>query len=183
MLTVEDAKKFDWKTIPLADCLKGNAMDTFYTIRVFHKLLDMLKEKKLDRLYERLISPSIPVFRDMEYEGLLIDTNKLAELKEKIKAKITLLEENLRKSKGLPPNSNLNSDQHLVRILFSLVKNKKTKEWDVDPEYGFGLYPFNITDAGQPQTNDETLVMLRDMIDEEYVKRGLNCANQDQTKS
>jgi DNA polymerase I-like protein with 3'-5' exonuclease and polymerase domains len=182
MLTVDNANKFDWKTIPLADCLKGNAMDTFYTIRIFHKLLDTLKEKKVDILYERLISPSIPVFRDMEYEGLLIDTNKLAELKEKIQVKIKVLEENLHKSKGLPPNVNLNSDQHLVRILFSLVKDKKTKEWVVDPDYGFGLYPFNRTKTGQPQTNDETLVMLKDMIEEEYSRRGLNC-KVDQTKN
>lgn len=172
MLTVEDNKKFDWRAIPLADCMKGNAMDTHYTAKIYYKLLEELKDKKLERLYERLISPATTIFRDMEYEGLLIDTNKLAQLKRDILAKLEILSANLKSCPGLPPDINLSSSHHLVLALFSLEKDDKN-EWNINEQYGFGLYPFAKTEKGQPQTNEETLVQLRDMVNEEYNRRGL----------
>lgn len=174
MLTVEDNKKFDWRTISLVDCMKGNAMDVHYTIKIFEKLKGELEDKKLLKLYEKLIAPAIPVFRDMEYEGFLIDVDELAKLKDQIKTKLDTLEKDLTNSKYIPPGVNLNSSQQLVQVLFSMVRDKKTKEWNVDRTYGFGLYPFQMTEKGQPQTSDEVIVQLKDLVDEEYARRGLN---------
>jgi DNA polymerase I-like protein with 3'-5' exonuclease and polymerase domains len=174
MLTVDNAKKFDWKKIPLDDCMEGNALDAFYTIKIYKHLLEELKKKNLEGLFEKLISPSIPIFRDMEYDGLLIDTKKLAELKEKIQEKLKMFEHNLTKSEGVPSDANFGSDRDLIKILYSLDKDPETKEWIISDAFGFQLYPFNKTDKGQPQTNDETLVLMRDMIEKEYSRRGLN---------
>jgi DNA polymerase I-like protein with 3'-5' exonuclease and polymerase domains len=170
MLTVEDNKKFDWRNISLADCLKGNAMDTHYTAKIYYKLLEELQTKKLETLYERLISPATMIFRDMEYDGLLIDQKKLQELKADILAKLQTLEGKLKACKGLPPDINFSSSHHLVLTLFSLER-EAAGEWTINEQYGFGLYPFAKTDKGQPQTNEETMVQLRDMVNEEYRRR------------
>lgn len=174
MLTVEDNNKFDWRSISLMDCLKGNAMDTHYTIKIFNKLMEDLEEKKLTKLFEKLISPAIPVFRDMEYEGFLIDVDELNKLKAEISGKLANIEKQLIDSKYIPEGINLNSGQQLVQVLFSMVKNKKTKEWEIDRDFGFGLYPFQMTEKGQPQTSEEVLIQLKEMVDEEYASRGLN---------
>lgn len=172
MLTVED-KKFDWKTIPLEDCLKGNALDAHYTIKIYQKLLEELREKNLETLYAKLISPVTPILIKMEYDGLLVDQKELASLKSQILAKLALLEDQLKKSDGLPPEVNFSSSHDLIQILYSLKKNEN-KEWVVNDQYGFGLYPFSRTETEQPQTNEDTLVVLQEMVEEEFARRGLN---------
>ena len=173
MLTVEDNKKFDWKAISLTDCLQGNAMDTHYTGKIYFKLLEELRAKGLEKLYDKLISPATILFRDLEYEGLLIDTKKLADLDSKINWKINELAVKLNTSKGIPPGANFNSSHDLVKILFSLERNEE-KEWVVNADYGFQLYPISRTATGQPQTNEESMTALKELVDKEYVKRGFN---------
>ena len=46
MLTVND-KNFDWANIPLGDCLHGNAMDTHFTLRLFHALEELLTRRRV----------------------------------------------------------------------------------------------------------------------------------------
>ena len=38
MLTVRNGKKFDWANISLVDCVRGNAMDAHFTLKVFNVL-------------------------------------------------------------------------------------------------------------------------------------------------
>lgn len=169
MLTVDKNNKFDWKNIPLADCMKGNAMDAHYTAKIYHHLLEELQTKKLEKLYENLISPATSIFAEMEFDGLLIDQEKLKTLNYEIAKKINDLSLELLSCKFLPDNPNFNSNSDLVKILFSL--EKVDGEWMVSDTIGFGLYPFSKTDKGQPQTNEETLVKLKEMVDREYKRR------------
>ena len=173
MLTVDDNKNFDWKAISLKDCLEGNAMDTHYTGKIYFKLLEELRAKGLEKLYDKLISPATIVFRDLEYEGMLIDPIKLQQLKLQIETKITELTEKLNASEGIPPGANFNSSHDLVKILFSLEKNEN-KEWVINEQFGFGLYPTSKTSTGQPQTNVESMTELKDLVDKEFSRRGLN---------
>ena len=172
MLTVED-KKFDWTKISLEDCLVGNALDAHYTIKIYQKLLQELQEKNLENLYDKLISKVAPILIKMEYDGLLVDQKELASLKSQILAKLSLLEDRLKKSEGLPPDINFSSANDLIQTLYSLNKNKE-KEWVINDDYGFGLYPFSMTEKGQPKTDDETLTLLQEMVEKEYARRGLN---------
>jgi DNA polymerase I-like protein with 3'-5' exonuclease and polymerase domains len=174
MLTVDKSTKFDWKNIPFVECADGNAMDTYFTVKVYSKLLEELQAKNLETLYEKLISPLTLAFRDIEFEGLLIDENKVAELKVELESKIEEAESALLASDRIPDDINLRSNQALCKVLFSMEKNKKTGEWDIDEDVGFGLYPFEWTKGGQPSTNQETLSKVESMITEEYVRRGLN---------
>jgi DNA polymerase I-like protein with 3'-5' exonuclease and polymerase domains len=171
MLTV-DGKKFDWRNIPLMQCADGNAKDTYATAKVYAKLLDEVRQKKLEKLYEKLISPLTIAFRDMEYEGLLIDEDKLNELDVEIEEKIRLADIALRESAGLGEEDNLNSTAQLVNIIYSFKKDEKGVWVQVD-EFGLGLYPFDFTKKGAPSTNEETLTKVKIMVEEEYTRRGL----------
>ena len=173
MLTVENNTKFDWANIEMMPCLRGNAMDTYYTVKVYAKLIEEIQKKNLENLYLNLISPLSVVFRDIEFEGMLIDTDKLAEIKDQLAQKIQEVESYLMSSPRIPEGTNLASNQQLCQVLFSLRKNKD-KEWEVNDESGFGLYPFAYTTKDQPATNDETLMKMKELVDKEYVKRGFS---------
>ena len=173
MLTKDNASKTDWVNIPLEECMQGNALDAYYTVKIFDKLLDELREKKLEKLYENLIAPVTPILAELEYEGLLIDTVALAKLKTEISEKLRTLEILMRQADFLPPDVNFDSSRDLIKVLYSIEKNEE-KEWVVNDSYGFGLYPFSKTDKDQPQTNEETLIQLKDMVDKEFSRRGLN---------
>lgn len=174
MLTVSESSKFDWKNISLADCAEGNAMDTYFTAKVYLKLIDEVRDKGLEKLYEKLISPLSVAFSEMELEGMLIDQEKLQEIKSDLTRKIEDVEADLKKSPLVPEEINLNSSQQLCKVLFSLVKNSETKEYEVVDGVGFGLYPFEFTAKNQPSTSEETMTKLHSMVEAEYVKRGLN---------
>jgi len=172
MLTVE-GKKFDWKNIPLNFCVEGNAKDTYGTARVYHKLLQELEERKLGKVYERLIAPLTMAFRDMEYEGLLIDQDKLEELGAQLDSRIEKAERALRDAADLDDEINLNSTKDLIKIIFSLEKKDKEKEYTVIEDFGLGLYPFHFTKKGAPSTNEETLVKVGQLVGDEFTSRGL----------
>jgi len=171
MLTV-DGKKFDWKNIPLMQCADGNAKDTYATAKVYAKLLEEVRQKKLEKLYEKLISPLTIAFRDMEYAGLLIDEDKLNELDVELEEKIRLADIALREAAGLGEEDNLNSTAQLVNIIYSFKKDEKG-EWVQVDDFGLGLYPFDFTKKGAPSTNEETLTKVKIMVEEEYARRGL----------
>ena len=171
MLTV-DGKKFDWKNIPLMQCADGNAKDTYATAKVYAKLLEEVRQKKLEKLYEKLISPLTIAFRDMEYAGLLIDEDKLNELDVELEEKIRLADIALREAAGLGEEDNLNSTAQLVNIIYSFKKDENG-EWVQVDDFGLGLYPFDFTKKGAPSTNEETLTKVKIMVEEEYSRRGL----------
>jgi|TARA_S200002703_G_scaffold153135_1_gene154335 DNA polymerase I-like protein with 3'-5' exonuclease and polymerase domains len=172
MLTVE-GKKFDWKNIPLNFCVEGNAKDTYGTARVYHKLLQELEERKLGKLYEKLIAPLTMAFRDIEFEGLEIDEGKLEELGVELQDKIVKAERALREAADLDDEINLNSTKDLIKVIFSLERNKETKKYEVLEDFGLGLYPVEFTKKGAPSTNVETLVKVGQMVEEEFLSRGL----------
>ena len=177
MITVE-GKKFDWKNIPLNFCAEGNAKDTYGTARVYHKLLQELEERKLGKLYEKLIAPLTIAFRDIEYEGLEIDEQKLEELGKELLDKIEKAERALRDAAKLDDEINLNSTKDLIKIIFSLEKKGKDKQYTLMEDFGLGLYPFQFTKKGAPSTNEETLVKVAQMVEEEFMSRGLKIEQQ-----
>lgn len=177
MLTVKNKKGFDWVNIPLGDCLRGNALDTYYTAKVFTRLYKELENSGLVNLYQNLISPLQKIFTEIEFEGLLISEEKLAELKKQLEHSIQEAQNEMIKGfEGM----NLGSARDLIKILFSMelkevqTENGKEKIWDINPDIGFGLYPVFMTDKDQPKTDEESLKAVRTMLEEESILRGLN---------
>jgi DNA polymerase I-like protein with 3'-5' exonuclease and polymerase domains len=168
MLTV-DSKNFDWKNIPLGDCLEGNAKDANLTLKIFHVL-----ESKLDpaliNFYKYVITPITSIFTDLEYRGILIDPNSLEAIGTRMKKHMEKLELDLLESSPIE-NPNFASNEDLIKILFSL--KKVGKSWEVD-NVGFGVFPPALTEKGQPSVDADTLSDLKNLIDKEVVKRGIH---------
>ena len=118
------------------------------------------------------IAPLTIAFRDMEFEGLLIDEDKMNELDHQLQEKIKLADIALRAAAGLEEDANLNSTNQLVNIIYSFEKNDEG-EWVQVDNFGLGLYPFEFTKKGAPSTNEETLSKVKSMVEEEFTARGL----------
>lgn len=177
MLTVSNPTADYFKNLSLKDCLDGNAADTHFTAKVYAKLLNELEQKNLVHLYENLISPLTTIFRDIELEGILIDTDRLEELKGELEQKIHEVKEVLMDSELIPPDINLSSNHDLCKIFFSVEKDKNEDGepvWNIIEDVGFGMFPFKYTGKGAPQTDEEVISKMHDMVEEEYVKRGLS---------
>lgn len=177
MLTISNPNSFDWKNISLKDCLDGNSADTHFTAKVYAKLLDEMQSKDLEKLYEKLISPLTTVFRDIELEGIDVDTDRLAELKGELEVSIAEIKINLMDSPLIPPELNLGSNNDLCKILFSVEKDKDVDGdpvWNIVENVGFGLYPFKYTGKGAPTTDAEVIKKMHELVEEEYVRRGLS---------
>jgi len=172
MLTKENSR-VDWNNIDLAECLEGNAMDAYFTLKIFNLLDAKLDELGLNKLYKQLIEPITTIFLDMEYNGILIDKDELERLKGEMEAFLKSRIEEISKVPGYPKDANLASNDDLIKILYSLKKSEDGKDWILDETSGMGLYPTSRTDKGQPQTNEDTLTDLKALIDQEVVKRGL----------
>lgn len=177
MLTITNPTADYFKTISLKDCLDGNAADTHFTAKVYAKLLDEIQDKGLEKLYEKLISPLTTVFRDIELEGIHVDTERLQEIKDELEISITQIKIELKDSPLIPPDLNLGSNNDLCKILFSVEKDKDADGdpvWNIVEDIGFGLYPFKYTGKDAPTTDAETIKKMHEMVEEEYVRRGLS---------
>ena len=157
MLTVT-SKNFDWENIPLADCLFGNAMDTNFTLKIFHLLEEKLKEQGCWDVMEKLLSPTLPSFADMEFGGLDVDPNVLDEVGRSLDMQQMMAEDDLLMHEKVFKGANLNATVDLRKILYL-------------DEGGLCLYPPKRTGKGEPSTDKASLDMLLDYLNEELEER------------
>jgi DNA polymerase I-like protein with 3'-5' exonuclease and polymerase domains len=157
MLTVTN-KNFDWKNIPLGDCLRGNALDTHFTLKIFDVLKEKLEDEGCWEVMETLLSPVLPIFSKMEFCGLDVDPSKLDSVGKTLDHKSMLLEDNLLLNKNTFKGANLASTKDLREILYT-------------NEEGLGLYPPLSTPKGEPSTSKPAIDILLDFINEELVSR------------
>lgn len=157
MLTVT-SKNFDWENIPLADCLYGNCMDTNFTLKIFHLLEEKLTSQGCWDVMDKLLSPVLPIFADMEYGGLEVAPEELDVVGKSLDRQQMLSEDDLLMHKKVFKGANVQSTVDLRSILFT-------------DENGFTLYPPKRTAKGEPSTDKATLDMLRDFLNEELEER------------
>jgi len=172
MLTVENSTKFDWKTIGLVDCLEGNAIDTYFTFKVFDRLKDELEKRDLILFYEKILSPVSILSDTIEFDGLIISTEELDNLDIQITEKLNSINAHLHKIVN-DDSINFASNKDLTKVLFSLEKNNETGEYDII-DSGLGLYSPQRTEADAPSTEAETLRIIRDHLMGEILNRGLH---------
>ena len=158
MLTVKDPKKQNWAEMSLADLAEGNAQDAFFTLRIFELLETQIKDLNLHHLYGSLIAPMTPIFAEIEYNGLSVDSETLDVLNAQLDNKIKDKEAEIRALPEVSTEDNLNSTQDLVDILFTR-------------EGSFQLYPPVNTAKGKPSVNSECIDILLEQIDEELESR------------
>jgi len=158
MLTVDNPKAFDWGSISLVDCAEGNAMDSYFTLKLFELFEERLEGLGVTALYDGLISPLTEEFSEMEYDGLNVSREKLAEVGGELQEACLEIEETVYSSDKVMEDDNLSSTNDLVQILYTR-------------EDGFNLYPPDRTAKGKPSVSAPTLKILLGQINEELARR------------
>mgnify|MGYP003669577198 FL=1 len=157
MLTVTN-KNFDWRNIPLGDCLHGNAMDTYFTMKIYDLLKEKLEDEGCWNVMEKLLSPVIPIFSKMEFDGLDVDPSMLKTVGRSLDHKSMLLEDDLLLNSKTFKYANLASTQDLKKVMYT-------------DEDGLNLYPPLRTPKGEPSTSKPSIDILLDFINEELETR------------
>ena len=159
MLTIENPSKFDWANMPLSDCCEGNAMDSYFTLKLFDLMCEKMEGQPMYKLLDKVVMPSLETFADMEYHGLDVDPKVLESVGRDLGAKNMEEEDFLYSCKGVTKTDNLSSNNDLIDILYTR-------------EEGMGLYPPDKTAKGKPSVSAPTLKLLLDHIEEELKTRG-----------
>jgi len=158
MLTVRDGSKKDWANTPLPELARGNALDAFYTLRIFKELEKEVEELGADKVNEKLYVPLLQIFPEVEYNGMEVDIEVLRTVGRNLNTTIMDIEDVLYSEiPEIKKSDNLSSTVDLREIFFS--------------EEGFGLYAPKFTEKDLPSTDKETLKELRSQIEEELDSR------------
>lgn len=158
MLTIDNPKKFDWANMDLSDCCEGNAMDTYFTLKLFNLIMEKLEGQPVMNLIENIVMPSLETFAEMEYNGLDVDLYTLSSVGKQLRSTNMDEEDFLYTCKGVTKMDNLSSNNDLIEILYTR-------------EEGMGLYPPDKTAKGNPSVAAPTLKLLLEHIDEELERR------------
>lgn len=158
MLTVKNPKKFDWKNILLSDCCEGNAMDSYFTLKLFNLICKKMEGEPMFKLIENIMMPSLEIFSEMEYNGMDINIDVLDSVGKQLRSKNMDEEDDLYTCKGVVKTDNLSSNNDLIEILYTR-------------EEGMGLYPPDKTEKGSPSVSAPTLKLLLEHIEEELQTR------------
>ena len=159
MLTVSNPKNFDWAGMSLSDCCEGNARDTYFTLKLFDLIYEKLESLNALEVLDKVLMPALPVFAEMEYNGLDVDPSQLSVVGKTLLDKNVDSEDSLYTCDGVKKTDNLASSNDLIEIMYTR-------------EDGFRLYPPDKTPKGKPSVSAPTLKILLAQIDEELQKRG-----------
>ena len=158
MLTILNPKTYNWAEMPLSDCYEGNAADSYFTLKLYHLIMEKLGGLGNTKLLEQIISPVLPVFAEMEFEGLDVDMKQLSVVGKQLKDTNIDVTDSLYEYKQVSNTQNLSSNNDLIDILYT-------------DEKGFALYPPDMTPTGKPSVSAPTLKLLLDQINAELIKR------------
>ena len=134
------AKQTTMDKVPLAQVAEYAAEDADITWQLYEKLRPMAEERGVLELYHKVEEPLIEVLADMEWEGVKVDTARLAEYGTELSATLAEIEEKIR-SMADTPDLNINSAKQLGVVLFEKLqidgkpKKTKTKQYRTDEEY------------------------------------------------
>ena len=147
------------RDISPADICDYAAEDADITLRLYNVLKPRLKEADVEDLFYNIEMPLVPVLAEMEMNGVLLDTNALAETSKVFTDRMTQIEKNIYELAG--HQFNIASPKQVGEVLFGEMKivdkPKKTK-------------------TGQYVTSEDVLQQLRSkapIVDHILEHRGL----------
>ena len=117
------------REVPVELVKEYAAEDADITLQLYEKLMPLLKENGVEKLFYEIEMPLVPVLSRMEANGVRIDTENLQQISEAFGVEIHKIEEEIYKAAGMP--FNIASPKQLGEILFERLrideKAKKTK--------------------------------------------------------
>tara|TARA_Y100000034_G_C6701499_1_gene309393 strand:+ start:295 stop:663 length:369 start_codon:yes stop_codon:yes gene_type:complete len=120
--------------------------------------MEKLEERGIDPLLNYVLAPAYEMFADIEFHGMNVDEKELDILDRNLRRDIMEIEDDEYTINEVSIEHNLSSNDDLISILFT-------------GEQGFNLYPIKRTDKGKPSVDKASLSTLKDLIDEELVRR------------
>ena len=117
------------REVPVTLVKEYAAEDADITLQLYEKLLPLLKENGVEKLFYEIEMPLVPVLSRMEANGVRIDTENLKQISDEFGIEIHKIEEKIYELAGMP--FNIASPKQLGEILFERLrideKAKKTK--------------------------------------------------------
>ena len=117
------------REVPVELVKEYAAEDADITLQLYEKLLPLLKENGVEKLFYEIEMPLVPVLSRMEANGVKIDTENLHQISEEFGGEIRKIEEQIYEAAGTP--FNIASPKQLGEVLFEKLKidekAKKTK--------------------------------------------------------
>ncbi len=108
----------------LEDILLFSNTDSFE--KAYEYIFKQLKEKNLTLVYEEIEKPIIPIVREMEKHGILIDQKYFKELSDEYHTELNKLTKKIHKMAG--GEFNINSPKQLGEVLFGKLGLKSSKK-------------------------------------------------------
>lgn len=115
--------------VPLEKAVPYACEDADITLMAYNIFMPMLKDMGLEKLFEKVEMPLVPVLMKMEMTGINIDKEKLMNLSKSFEHQLEQLEASIYSIAG--EEFNIKSSQQLGKILFEKLKlpvQKKTKK-------------------------------------------------------
>ncbi len=117
------------REVPVELVKEYAAEDADITLQLYEKLLPLLKENGVEKLFYEIEMPLVPVLSRMEANGVKIDTQNLQQISDEFGGEIQKIEEEIYALAGTP--FNIASPKQLGEVLFEKLKidekAKKTK--------------------------------------------------------
>ena len=117
------------REVPVETVKEYAAEDADITLQLYEKLLPLLKENGVEKLFYEIEMPLVPVLSRMEANGVRIDTENLKQISEEFAIEIHKIEEKIYELAGM--SFNIASPKQLGEVLFEKLrideKAKKTK--------------------------------------------------------
>ncbi len=117
------------REVPVELVKEYAAEDADITLQLYEKLLPLLKEYGVEKLFYEIEMPLVPVLSRMEANGVRIDTDNLKQISDEFGIEIHKIEEKIYELAGMP--FNIASPKQLGEVLFERLrideKAKKTK--------------------------------------------------------
>lgn len=126
------------RDVPLEQIKEYAAEDADITIQLFNFLGPKLRENQLEKLFHEVETPLVKVLADVEYAGVRINPNFLAEYSSELATKIVALEEKVLNQAGF--SFNISSPKQVGEALFEQMnipypgKKMKSGQYSTDEE-------------------------------------------------
>ncbi len=114
----------------------------------YENIFKKLKEKNLDKVYEEIEKPIMPVVREMEKHGILVDQEYFKRLSEEYHTELDKLTKKIHGLAGI--EFNINSPKQLGEVLFTKMGIKNTKKKNASGNLSTKISVLEELEEGNP---------------------------------
>lgn len=142
--------------------------DAFNTFRNYVYLMDKLEEEGMVKIYCKMYKKFLRTLYNMEERGVIVDRERLTEMKSEIKEDLEQLMYDMIEMVGVEFNPS--SNQHLAELLFGYDGSKNPNDTLINNSFKFK--PETVTGSGMPQTGNGVLqkILKRSYSDKRRIK-------------